>query len=113
MKTSNVELLSDWKTELENEKKELHREYDEYERDLRILNAKIMIASRASTKVGFGNRDDFQQEIIEPLEIQLAEAEDEFAEYEEHCNMRLKYVHALLEEINNVLPSEEKVKLER
>ncbi|GKV55984.1 hypothetical protein NCCP2222_19310 [Sporosarcina sp. NCCP-2222] len=113
MANSNVELLTQWKKELENEKTELRRQYDEYERDLRLLNAKISIASRASVKVGFGNRDDFQEEIITPLEGQLAEAEDELDEYTERYNKRLKYVNALLEEINAVLPSGPKVKIER
>ena len=106
MDTNEIELIKEWRKELEAEKKNLRREFDEYERDVKFLNAKIAIASRASGKVGFRNKSDFQDEVIEPLESELDRLERDFEEGKESSNKRYSFVIALLEEIDVAFPKD-------
>lgn len=104
MDAKELELVEEWRKELATEKNQLRREFDEYESGVKLLNAKILIASRASVNVGFGKRNDFQEEVIQPLENELDRLEEKFEENRESSDKRYKYVIALLEEIDKTLP---------
>ena len=99
--------IKQWKVEIELEQRELKRKFEEFERAIELINAKITIAADAKFNVRRIHEENYDEVIIGPLESESDHLHQQFEEFKESYNVRLSYLKSLIMVINENLSIDE------